>query len=243
MANALIFAGGVGRRMKSEDVPKQFLRVDGIPIIIRTIQYFEKHEQVARIVVVCYEPWIDELRQELGEYGIRKVTEILPGGQTGFQSIHIGLNYLNGIMSGEEAVLICDGVRPCLSRELITECIRNAELYGSAVPVTPSIDSVLYSEDGEQCGKNISRKKIFITQAPQGYLFKEIVSAHEEAVQGGMEPISSADLMIELGRKVHLFPGIRENIKVTTAEDLNALRATHYYEHFKNFSREELNIE
>ena len=240
MANVLIFAGGVGRRMHSEDVPKQFLKVDGIPIIIRTIQYFERHEQIGRIVVICYEPWIGELRRELEEYGIRKVAEILPGGQSGFQSIHIGLEYLREIMSGDETVLICDGVRPCLSRELITECIRNAQIYGSAVPVTPSIDSVLYSDDGLLCGKNISRKKIFITQAPQGYLLEEIISAHEEAVKRGMESVSSADLLIELGREVHLFPGMRENIKVTTAEDLNALRATHYYEHFKNFSREEL---
>lgn len=242
MANALIFAGGVGIRMNSKDVPKQFLKVDGVPIIIRTINYFEKHEQVEQIVVICFESWIGELQYELKEYGIKKVVEILPGGQTGFQSIHIGLEYLQGIMSGEDVVLICDGVRPCLSSKLITECIENAATYGSAIPVTPSIDSVLYSDDGKSCKKNISRKNIFITQAPQGFPMKEITSAHAEAIQMGIEPISSADLMIELGRDVHLFPGIRENIKVTTQEDLNALRATQYYEHFKDFAKEELNM-
>ena len=242
MADVLIFAGGVGTRMDSNDVPKQFLKVDGIPIIIRTITYFEKHEQISRIVVVCVESWIGELQCELEEYGITKVIEILPGGQTGFQSIHIGLEYLSDIMSGEDVVLICDGVRPCLSSELITACIENAAIYGSAVPVTPSIDSVLYSDDGRLCGKNISRKKIFITQAPQGYPIKDIMSAHAEAIEKGIESISSADLMIELGREVHLFPGIRENIKITTMEDLNALRATRYYEHFKDFAKEELNM-
>ena len=242
MAKALIFAGGVGTTMHSKDVPKQFLKVDGVPIIIRTIAHFEKHERIEGIVVVCVESWIGELRYELEAYGMKKVMEILPGGQTGFQSIHIGLEYLAGMMSEEEVVLICDGVRPCLSPELITECIANTEAHGSAVPVTPSIDSVLYSTDGRSCGKNISRKKIFITQAPQGYLMKEIMSAHGEAIEKGMESVSSADLMIELGREIHLFPGIRENIKVTTAEDLNALRATQYYEHFKDFAREELNI-
>lgn len=242
MANVLIFAGGVGTRMNSQDIPKQFLKVDGIPIIIRTIVHFEKHVQIDKIVVVCFEPWIGELQYELKEYGIKKVTEILPGGQTGFQSIHKGLEYLKGIISEEDIVLICDGVRPCLSPELITECIANAAIYGSAVPVTPSIDSVLYSDDGKMCEKNISRKNIFITQAPQGYLMKEILSAHAEAIQRGTESLSSADLMIELGREIHLFPGIRENIKVTTMEDLNALRATQYYERFKDFAREELNI-
>lgn len=241
MANALIFAGGVGTRLHSKDVPKQFLKVDGVPIIIRTIVHFENHEQIDSIVVVCFEPWIEELRYELAKYGIRKVVEILPGGQTGFQSIHIGLEYLNHIMSEQDIILICDGVRPCLSAKLITECIENAAVYGSAVPVTPSIDSVLYSEDGELCDKNISRKKIFITQAPQGYTMGEIMSAHAEAIQKNKEAISSADLMIELGREVHLFPGIRENIKVTTQEDLLTLRATRYYEHFRDFAQEELN--
>ena len=242
MAFALIFAGGVGTRMDSKDVPKQFLKVDGIPIIIRTISHFEKHEQVDGIVVVCVEPWIGELQHELEEYGIRKVVKVLPGGRTGFQSIHTGLEYLKDILTEEDVVLICDGVRPCLSPGLIGECIRNAGLYGSAVPVTPSIDSVLYSDDGKLCGRNISRKKIYITQAPQGYLMREIIRAHGEAIEKGMESVSSADLMIELGREVHLFQGIRENIKVTTVEDLNALRATQYYEHFKDFANEELNI-
>lgn len=241
MANVLIFAGGVGSRMNSRDVPKQFLKVDGVPIIIRTISYFEQHEQVERIVVVCLESWIGELKTELEEYRIRKVEEILPGGQTGFQSIHIGLEYFRGNMDPEDVILICDGVRPCLSEKLITQCIENAQIYGSAVPVTPSIDSVLYSEDGKNCRTNITRKKIYITQAPQGYPLQVILDAHGEAIRKGIESVSSADLMIELGKEVHLFAGIRENIKVTTVEDLNALRATQYYEHFKNFSKEELN--
>lgn len=243
MANVLIFAGGVGSRMNSKDVPKQFLKVDGVPIIIRTIQHFERHEQIEKIVVVCLEAWIGELEHELKEYEINKVVKILPGGNTGFQSIHIGLEYLQTLMTEEETVLICDGVRPCLSRELITTCIETADTYESAVPVTPSIDSVLYSDDGVTCGKNITRKKIFITQAPQGYTMREIMSAHAEAIEKGIESVSSADLMIELGREVHLFQGIRENIKVTTVEDLNALRATQYYEHFRNFSKEELNVQ
>lgn len=242
MANVLIFAGGVGTRMNSKDIPKQFLKVDGVPIIIRTIMHFEKHEQVDNIVVVCLESWIGELQSELNEFGIKKVVSILPGGQTGFQSIHIGLEYLDNIMRDDEIVLICDGVRPCLTEKLITECIENADTYGSAVPVTPSIDSVLYSEDSENCEKNIARKKIFITQAPQGYPIGEIMDAHAEAIKRGIESVSSADLMIELGRAVHLYKGIRENIKVTTEEDLNVLRATQYYEHFRNFSREEFKL-
>lgn len=240
MVYSLIFAGGVGKRMKSKEIPKQFLEVDGKPIIIHTLEYFSEHDMVDYIVVVCLESWIEELKICIDRFNIKKVVSIIPGGKTGYQSIHNGLVRVAETAKDDDIVLICDGVRPMLSEQLITTCIMDAHIYGSAVPVTPSIDSVLYSEDGINCEKNYERKKIFITQAPQGYTLKRIMDAHDEADKKQIESVSSADLLIELGEKVHMFPGIRENIKVTTIEDLNSLRAIRYYEHFKNFSREEL---
>ena len=238
MNYALIFAGGVGTRMELHDIPKQFLKVDKKPIIIRTLEHFEKHPSIEAIVVVCLESWIDELQKELKDFHITKVVQILPGGATGFQSIHNGLEYIKKNADGEDTVLICDGVRPVLSEELISTCIADTGKYGTAVPVVPSIDSVLYSEDGKTCSKNYDRKTIYITQAPQGFKVKTICSAHDLAVEKGMEAISSADLMIDLGFEVHIFKGIRNNIKITTEEDLHSLRATHYYEQLLDFSTE-----
>lgn len=240
MVNALIFAGGVGARMKSKEIPKQFLKIEGKPIIIHTLEHFSNHNRVDNIVVVCIESWIPELHYQIEKYGVKKVVAIIPGGQTGFQSIHNGLEKIAETAKDDDIVLICDGVRPMLSETLITTCIEDTEIYNTAVPVTPSIDSVLYSEDGRSCGQNFERKNIYITQAPQGYRMKTIMDAHAEAISKGIESVSSGDLMIELGHNIHIFKGLRENIKVTTPEDLNALRATQYYEHFKNFSREEL---
>lgn len=240
MITALIFAGGVGARMKSKEIPKQFLEVEGKPIIIHTLEHFAHHDMVDNIVVVCLESWIDELKRGIDKYNVKKVTGIIPGGKTGFQSIHNGLVRIAETSKDDDIVLICDGVRPMLSEKLISTCIIDTQTYGTAVPVTPSIDSVLYSDDGNICRKNIERKKIYITQAPQGYKMKIIMDAHDEAMEKGVESVSSGDLMIELGHEIHIFQGIRENIKVTTPEDLNSLRAMQYYEHFKNFSREEL---
>ena len=241
MVSALIFAGGVGERMNSKDIPKQFLEVDGKPIIIRTLEHFSDHDQVDNIVVVCLESWIGKLKEDIEKYRIKKVIEIISGGETGFQSIHKGLLRIAETSKDEDIVLICDGVRPMLSRQLISACIYDTLIYGMAVPVTPSIDSVLYSEDGVKCDKNLMRKKIYITQAPQGFLMKTIMKAHMEAEERNIESVSSADLLIELGYEVHIFRGIRENIKVTTPEDLDSLRAIQYYEHFKNFAKEEVN--
>lgn len=252
MVTALIFAGGTGQRMNSGEVPKQFLKVDGKPIIIRTAEYFSLHSQVDEIVIVCLESWMGELERELSEYRIRKVKKILPGGSTGYQSIHKGLVYIGEraerrrecVSAGEEEagkdlVLICDGVRPMLSEDLLSRCIAQAREYGTAVPVTPSIDSVLESRDGSLCRKNFDRKQIYITQAPQGFWLKRILAAHGEAERRGIEAVSSGELLLALGQEIHIFQGIRENIKVTTPEDLNALRAAHYYEHFKDFAKEE----
>jgi 2-C-methyl-D-erythritol 4-phosphate cytidylyltransferase len=141
----------------------------------------------------------------------------------------------------DDLVLICDGVRPMISAQLISNCIRETTEYGSAVPVTPSIDSVLESKDGIYCNKNYPRSEMFITQAPQGYTFEKILWAHEEAAKRNISnPTSSSELLIELGETVHIFIGERQNIKVTTPEDLYTLRSHYYYQHYRRFAQEEI---
>ncbi len=245
MVSAMLFAGGSGQRMKSADIPKQFLEIEGKPIIIRTMEHFDKHPEVDNIVVACKEDWIDELKRLIKEFHIEKVVDIVPGGATGFDSIH------NGVMKVAEfatkkndIILICDGVRPILSEKLISDCIRDTRKYQTAVPVTPSIDSLLYSEDGATCSKSYQRSTMYITQAPQGYTMEKILWAHEEAYKRGVtNPVSSSELFIELGHEVHLFLGERTNIKVTTPEDMDTLRASFYYEHYKTFAKEQFKYE
>ena len=241
MISAVIFAGGVGSRMKSADIPKQFIEVEGKPIIIHTIEKFESHLQVDKIVVACLEKWIPVLEWELKKYNIEKVISIVPGGSNGHESIHNGLMEVNKYSSNDDIVLICDGVRPLISEKLITTCIEETKKFGTAVPVTPSIDSVLESKDGVFCNKNYDRSTMFITQAPQGYYMEKIMWAHQEAAKRNIKaPTSSSELLIELGEKVHLFIGERQNIKVTTPEDLYTLRSSYYYDHYKSFAKEEL---
>ena len=241
MVNVVIFAGGVGARMKSLDIPKQFIYVDGKPIIIRTLENFANHPQIDNIVISCLKDKIDYLWDLISTYKIPKITSIVAGGENGHQSIHNGLVEVSKFSSPEDIVLICDGVRPLISGELISNCIETAQKYETAVPVTPSIDSVLQSEDGETCCKSLPRKQMYITQAPQGYTMRKIMNAHNEAERRGIDnPISSGELLIELGETIHIFSGERDNIKVTTPEDLKFLRSRYYYRSFKNFAKEEL---
>lgn len=244
MVSAVIFAGGVGARMRSEDTPKQFIEVDGKPIIIRTLEVFEHHQEVDEIVVACLENWIPVLEGQIRQYGIKKVRAVVPGGKNGYGSIHNGLMEAAKTAKEEDIVLICDGVRPMITEKLVTDCIRETEKFENAVPVTPSIDSVLESFDGTSCKKSYERKNMFITQAPQGYTFRKILWAHEEAEKRGItNPTSSCELLLELGEEIHIFIGERANIKVTTPEDLYTLRSGYYYNRYREFAREELRYE
>ena len=233
MVTAMLFAGGVGRRMKSDDLPKQFIEIGGKPIIVRTMEHFEKHPEVDRIVVACKEDWIDHLEALIKDYKITKVHSVVPGGATGYASIHNGVMETAKFMTDpDDIILICDGVRPMLTERLISDSIRYARECGTSVPVTPSIDSLLFSEDGKFCEKSYERSSMYITQAPQvtqapqGYTMEKILWAHSEAERRGiLNPVSSSELFIELGEKVRLFEGERINIKVTTQEDLEILNA------------------
>ena len=170
MITAMLFAGGSGVRMESSDLPKQFLEVGGKPIIIHTMEHFSKHPLVDAIVVACKSDWIGYLKDLIVRFNVQKVRAIVPGGRNGFDSIHNGVVATAEFsLSGDDLILICDGVRPMLSEKLITDCINHTRIHKTAVPVTPSIDSLLYSTDGETCGKSYARNTMFITQAPQGY--------------------------------------------------------------------------
>lgn len=243
MVTAVVFAGGVGARMKSVEIPKQFLEVDGKPIIIRTLENFQYHSEVDNIVISCLESWIDKLEEYIQKYRITKVLKVVPGGENGHGSIHNGLVAAQDYAKNEDddIVLICDGVRPLLSEKLISDCIKTAREHETAVPVTRSIDSVLESKDGETCNHSLPRSEMFITQAPQGYTMRKIMWAHDEAEKRGItNPISSSELLIELGEKVQIFIGDRDNIKVTTPEDMRFLRAYYYYRRYENFAKEAL---
>ena len=116
MVTAVIFAGGVGARMQSMGIPKQFMEVDGKPIIIRTLENFQHHPEVNNIVIACLETWIDKLKEYIEKYGITKVKSVVPGGKNGHGSIHNGLLEAKKLSEKDtDIVLICDGVRPLLS--------------------------------------------------------------------------------------------------------------------------------
>lgn len=231
MNYALIFAGGTGQRMNTRAKPKQFLELHGKPIIIYTIEHFEKHPEIDNIVIVCLKEWIDELKHLLKQYGIEKVYSIVPGGDGGDISIYNGLKELSAKCNNDDIVLIHDGVRPLISDELISENIRDAKEFGTAITVEKVVESVV------RVNKNIisdvpPRNEMYSAKAPQTFRFDLIWNLYQKAHEKGLRTIDSSHLCSLFGQEMHTVKSTPNNIKITAPADYYIFRAL--YEAYEN---------
>lgn len=225
MAKALIFAGGAGKRMNSRSKPKQFLELHGKPIIIYTLEHFEYHEEIENIVVVCLPDWITELEGLLKRYGITKVTQIVPGGETGHDSIYNGLAAMRGTSGEEEIVLIHDGVRPLIKEDLITENIDAVRKYGNAITVERARESVIRCIDERTVSEVPPRGQMYTAKAPQSFRFGEIMRLYERSKSDGIKTIDSSHLCSLYHVPMHIVVSSSNNIKITDPADYYIFRA------------------
>lgn len=228
---AIIFAGGSGARMGT-GVPKQFLEVNGKPIIIHTLEIFEDHPAIDEIYVACKAEYMGKLKRLVNRFWITKVKNIVAGGETGQDSIYNALVACSEQCGDEDIVLIHDGVRPCIIPELIDDVIESVKENGSAITCTPMYETPVVSVDGKTVGGTPERSQFYTAQAPQSFYLGDILSAHE-IIRGRDERyegiVDSCTLMRTLGKEVVLVEGNRGNIKVTTPEDLYIFRAMIQY--------------
>lgn len=225
MVTALIFAGGTGRRMNTRSKPKQFLELHGKPVIIYTIEHFEYHEKVDNIVIVCLQDWIDELKGLLKRYGISKVSKIVPGGETGHDSIYNGLAAMKETCGEDDIVLIHDGVRPLITEELITQNIEAVVKHGNAITVEPARESILKSKDGVNVDSVPDRNMLYVAKAPQSFHYIDILNLYETAKKNGHRSIDSAHLLSMYNVPMHIIPSVKNNIKITDPADFYIFRA------------------
>lgn len=225
----VIFAGGCGTRMNTKSKPKQFLDLNGKPIIIYTIELFDNHPQIDGIVVVCIESWIPYLKKMIRKFEITKVIRIVPGGNSGQESIYNGLcaaeDYTKEKNEQNSIVLIHDGVRPLITEETITDNIAKVKECGSCITTVPAIETVIVdNHDGTLAIPK--RSNCLMARAPQSFYLKDILEAHRRSqAEGKTEFIDSCSLMSHYGYKLGLVQGPMENIKITTPTDYFVLRA------------------
>ncbi|PQP84593.1 2-C-methyl-D-erythritol 4-phosphate cytidylyltransferase [Paenibacillus sp. PCH8] len=228
MITAIILAGGTGVRMNSRTKPKQFLELHGKPIIIHTLEHFERHPKVDNIVVVCVKGWNKELENVIKRNYITKVKWVVGGGETVQMSTYNGLKAVYNEMGHlkNHIAIIHDGVRPLIDEKLITDNIETVKNRGSSVTVSYAIETITSVDDDGKILRVENRDKARIAKAPQCFYMDRLMEAHHKAQTEGIHSmIDAASLMNYYGHDLHTVLGSNYNIKITTPADYYIFRA------------------
>lgn len=225
---AVIFAGGVGKRMNTKSRPKQFLELNGKPLIIYTLELFDTHPLIDGIVVACIQDWIPFLQHAIRQFDLSKIVSIVPGGETGQDSIYNGLceaEHYAAARHEEPVVLIHDGVRPLINHQTITDNISTAINHGNCITCVPATETLVVKRpDGSHIIPD--RADSLIARAPQTFRLSDIISAHRRAIaEGRHDFIDSCTMMSHYGHNLTMTIGPMYNIKITTPSDFFMFRA------------------
>jgi 2-C-methyl-D-erythritol 4-phosphate cytidylyltransferase len=209
-----------------QSIPKQFLHVKDKPVIIYTLEAFQRHPEIHEIAIVCLEGWHEILRAYAKQFNISKLSVVVNGGAVGQESIKNGLVALKEGHVESDMVLIHDAIRPMVSQEIISDALVQCAQYGSAVSFVPCVEVMLLTKDRLTSGALIDRDLLIRTQTPQTFPLGKLLWAHEEAAKRGItNSIATCSLMTELGETVHFSLGSEKNIKLTTQDDMDIFRA------------------
>lgn len=224
---AIIIAGGKGSRM-GLDIPKQFVNINDKPVIIYTLEAFQKHPQIDYIEVVCIEGWEDTLKKYCKQYGITKLKWIVQGGNTGQESIRNGVYNLIDKVKDDDNIIIHDGVRPMLDEEIISDVIVKCNQYGNGVSSMPYNEQIFLKDNEESTIKYIPRETLRRVVTPQAYKFGKLNWAYHKAFAENIGISGSSytnTMMTELGERLYFAAGSDKNIKLTTVDNLAIFKA------------------
>ncbi len=224
---AIIIAGGSGSRM-GQDIPKQFINVYDKPVLIYTLEGFQKHPLIDAIEVVCLDGWHDVLRAYAKQFGINKLKWIVSGGRSGQESIRNGVYNLEGKVAAEDIIIIHDGIRPLVDETVLTDVIVKCKKYGNAVTSLPYNEQIFVIDDEISTRKYIPRETLRRVSTPQAYQFDLLDSKYHEAFEKEVGIYGSHytnTMMVELGVRLYFAAGSDKNIKLTTKDDLEMFKA------------------
>ena len=221
----VLLAGGVGKRMGS-DVPKQFLEVENKPIIVYTLENFQRNDHIEKIVIVCVKDWIERVREMIRQYSLTKVSWIVEGGNTGHDSIRNGVFFLRDKIEPDDYIIVHDAVRPILPQKAIDEVIRVAHEKGNASSSITCHPPIVYTDDHESGITDVDREHVMLTASPQAFRYDLALKCYEQAEAENVHNTTfTSSLLIHCGERVYFARGTTNNIKITQKEDLALFRA------------------
>lgn len=226
---AVIIAGGSGHRM-GQDIPKQFINVYDKPVLIYTLEGFQKHPQIDAIEVVCIDGWHDVVRAYAKQFNITKLKWIVSGGASGQESIRNGVFHLEGNASDDDIIVIHDGIRPLVDASVLTDVLLKAKEFGNAVTSMPYNEQIFIvdKDDETTTTRYIPRETLRRVSTPQAYRFDILDKRYHEAFEKKIGIYGSSytnTMMVELGETLHFASGSDKNIKLTTKDDLELFKA------------------
>lgn len=226
---AIITAGGSGKRMRSS-IPKQFIEVNGKPIILYTLETFNNHPEIDVVIVVCTKQWMKRLQMMVNRAYLEKVVKIVEGGEEGQQSIYNGLCAAeewcneNSIAVSDTIVLIHDAVRPLVTPKLISKNIDDVNKFGNSITVVHPTETFLLKENGMQ--RLLRRDDILIVRAPQCFYLDKILGLHKRAIDDGKCHFQDCSSMLgAYNVPFHETEGHSTNIKITFPSDILLFRS------------------
>ena len=219
---ALVIAGGVGSRMGSK-TPKQFILVDNKPVIIYTLEDFQKHPSIDAIEVVCVHGWEKKLEAYAKKYKITKLKWIVEGGKTGQESIRNGIYNLKSVCKSDDVVIVHDGIRPIVDTYVISSVIEVCKKKGNGVTSLPYNEQIFVIKNNESTKKYIPRETLRRVSTPQAYKYGKLLWAYKTAFKKKIGIYGSSytnTMMVDLGETLYFAKGSDKNIKLTTPDDL-----------------------
>lgn len=222
MNHAIIVAGGVGSRMRS-NIPKQYLTVKGVPVFMYSFRKFSTRKDIATIVMVISDEW-KEFVEEWATCKTGGPTVLYaPAGRSRQHSVFNGLKALKDVAAADDLVFVHDAVRPLFPLTNITDGIAGCADYDATLPAITVKDATYQSRDGESLSVILPRQELFSGQSPECFRYGKFLKAHESFSDEEIALIrGSSELAFRAGLRVKLIPGTEQNFKITTIEDLRA---------------------
>lgn len=221
---AMIIAGGNGSRMNA-DIPKQFIEINDKPILVYTLEAFQRHQEIDAILVVVIKDWEDVVKSYIEDYKLTKLKWVVQGGKTGQESARLGLLALKKHVQPNDFIIIHDAIRPIIPSIILTDLLRVAHLHGNACASLPMHETLVMTSNQQHGNQSLDRNHVRRVQTPQAYRFDDILAAHLWAEKENHPSVYANTLMIDFGKTIYFSLGFDNNIKITTSEDLALFKA------------------
>ncbi|EJU22588.1 2-C-methyl-D-erythritol 4-phosphate cytidylyltransferase [Peptoanaerobacter stomatis] len=216
---AVILAGGTGSRMQSK-TPKQFIKINGKPIISYTLMAFEQAELIDEIVIVCLDDYKEHIKTIISDFKISKFNSLISNGNTRQQSVFNAISHIKNYAKDDDIVLIHDGVRAMIMPDMIDKCVIETKKYKAVTLAQKTKNTMIIAKNG-QISKYLDRDFIYNVQTPQSFKFDIIYNSHINAINSGNTDITDdTQIVMPYYNNIHIIENDLPNLKLTTKEDI-----------------------